>query len=159
MRILFGIIILTVAVAFNAFADDSAFFNTGFEEGESMWYNWNDGASSGEITEKYNHSGNKSACREISGEGQGCYGQITPINSGEIIEASVWVMNPSSEALLKGAEVCLRIEFWNDEGPLGSGHVESVHVKEPTGKWIKLAVKARTRDSIVPAGALAFTAN
>lgn len=154
-------IVLTLVFALCAIvqAKSDLLINPGFEDGESGWYNWNnnDSASGGRIAGEYSHSRNKSACREISGVGEGCYGQIIPINRGELIEASVWVMNPSSEALSRGAEVYLRIEFWDDEGPLGSGHVESLHINEPTNKWIKLDVKARAPAGAMEARVLAFS--
>jgi hypothetical protein len=138
-------------------ADINALLNAGFEEGEAYWYNWNDGASSGRISAEYSRSGRKSACREISGEGEGCFGQRIPVFSGDIIEASVWVMNPVREALEESGEVFLRIEFWDAaEDHLYQYDVESRRISGPTNKWVKLETTGVAPNSVAEARILAF---
>ncbi len=121
--------------------------NPGFESDEDNWYNWNDRESNGVISSEFSHEGKNSARRDINGVGQGGFGQIITVNPGDTIKASVWVMNPNPEKLENGAEAFLRIEFWDEQGPLQSGHVESVHISEPTA-WKKIEVTAT-----VPLGA------
>lgn len=155
-KALFSLAILTI-VSFllvnSVYSQNSnALINPGFEDGENDWYNWNstEGIESGQITSEYSYNGNNSAYREISGEGMGCFGQIISVNPGDAIEASVWIMNPASEALSGGAEAFLRIEFWDVQGevktPLVYGHLESTHLNKPT-KWIKIEASG-----IIPEG-------
>ncbi len=121
--------------------NSNVLINPGFEDGRDEWYNWNFGENSAEIISEYTYNGNHAACLHIFGEGQGCFGQILPIDSEQTIEASVWVMNPASQALTGNAEAYLRIEFWDEQAPLERGHVESVHLNKP-GKWMKVEVSA-----------------
>ncbi len=135
-----------------SFEKTNVLVNAGFEDGESNWYNWNsiEGLGSGQITSDYSYNGNNSACREICGEVTACFGQIIPVNPGNAVEASVWIMNPASEGLSGGAEAFLRIEFWEVQGevkvPLVHGHLESTHLNKPT-KWTKIEASG-----IVPEG-------
>ncbi|MDD5645267.1 MAG: hypothetical protein PHO00_07485 [bacterium] len=135
---------------------EEVIFNKGFEDGEFEWYNWNDGESSGNIESSQFRSGSASACREIYGVGMGCYGQIISVNPGQTLEVSAWVNNPSSDVLTDSAEVFLRVEFWNDNEPLGSGHSESRHIKGVTEGWVKLDVSARVPRGATEARILAF---
>lgn len=121
--------------------------NPGFESDEESWYNWNDQATSGIVTTEYKYSGEKAACRQIEGLGQGCYGQQIPVNPGEMVKASAWVMSPDSKALSGGAEAFVRLEFWGSNGPLSSGHKESEHIRGAAA-WKKLEISGK-----VPAGA------
>lgn len=142
-KVLFSLIILSITslLLVNAVYSErsNVLVNPGFEEGRNEWYNWNFGENSAEITSKHTYNGNNAACLHIFGEGQGCFGQILPISCDQTIEASVWVMNPSSEALTDNAEAYLRIEFWDERAPLERGHVESIHLNKPS-KWIKVEV-------------------
>lgn len=159
--VVFFVFLLTLYIT-SSYAVDNALVNSGFEEGEGNWYNWSEDAStsSGEISTKYSHSGNNSACREISGKGLGGFGQVIAIIPGDTIKASAWIMNPLSEPLSKGAEAYLRIEFWKiKEGagePLGSGQIESIHITEPT-KWIKVEVRGTAPSDVTEARILGFT--
>lgn len=129
--------------------------NPGFESGEDDWYNWNDGESNGVISSEFSHEGKNSARRDINGVGQGGFGQIITVNPRDTIKASVWVMNPNPEKLENGAEAYLRIEFWDEQGPLSSGHVESVHISEPT-TWKKIEVTATVPPGAKEARVLGF---
>jgi hypothetical protein len=120
----------------------NSLINPGFESGEDSWYDWNDQAGNGIITSEYKYSGEKSACRQVEGTGQGCYGQQMPVNPGEIVKASAWIMNPQAKALSSGAEAYVRLEFWNSSGPMSSGHKESEHIKSVT-TWKKLEVTGK----------------
>ena len=129
--------------------------NPGFESDEEGWYNWNDQAASGTVTSEYKHSGEKSVCRVVEGLGQGGYGQAVPVNPGETIKLSAWIMSPQAKALSSGGEAYIRIEFWNSSGPLESGHKESEHIKGATD-WKKLEVVAKAPAEATEARVLAF---
>lgn len=130
--------------------------NKGFEDGDFEWYNWNDGESCGSIESSEFHGGSVSACRETYGVGMGCYGQIVSVSPGQTLEVSAWVNNPSNDVLADSAEAFVRVEFWNDEGPLGSGHTESKHINGVTEGWVKLDVKAKVPRGATEARVLAF---
>lgn len=154
-----GVFILTVLclstlVALNASAETLE--NAGFEAGDSSWYNWSYQDNKGVVSDEYSYNGLYSACREILGEGMGCYGQVIKVGSKDIVSASVWVMNPSSESLTDGAEGLLRIEFWNETQPLGNNYVESESIRQPT-EWKKLKVSGIAPVGAVEARILAFS--
>ncbi|MDD5737319.1 MAG: hypothetical protein PHH20_03405 [Candidatus Omnitrophica bacterium] len=143
-KLFLAVIILSICSVCNA----NTVINPGFESDEESWYNWNDQETNGIITTEYKYSGEKAACRQIEGIGQGCYGQQIPVNPGETVKASAWVMSPDSKALSNGAEAFIRLEFWGSAGPLSSGHKESEHVKAAI-PWKKLEVNGKA-----PAGAI-----
>ncbi len=150
-----GVFLVLSFLAICSISYASALRNPGFESGEDDWYNWNDGESNGVVSSEFSHNGNNSARRDINGVGQGAFGQIIAINPGDTIKAGGWVMNPNPEKLEGGAEAFLRIEFWNEQGPLSSGHVESVHITEPT-TWKKIEVTATAPPGAKEARALGF---
>jgi len=149
------ILLFFIRGAAPAFAED-LIINKGFEDSDFEWYNWNDGESSGSIESSEFHGGSVSACREIYGVGMGCYGQIVPVSAGQTLEISAWVNNPPSDELTDSAEAFIRVEFWNDSGPLGSGHTESKHIRNATEGWIRLDVKAKVPRGATEARVLAF---
>lgn len=152
------IIIGVFLVAFHGVSQaesSNELLNPGFEDGEGDWYNWSEGANSGMISDEYNHTGINSACREISGKGMGCFGQIIPVLPGDKIAATAWIMNPDTEALSEGAEGYLRIEFWDEKAPLTKGYLESSHVKAPI-KWTKMDVSGKVPDGAKEARVLGF---
>lgn len=132
--------------------------NPGFETGEESWYNWDDdtGTNRGMISTEYCHEGQSSAGREISGSGMGGFGQIIPLNPGDAVKASAWVMSPDSEALLNGAEAYVRIEFWDGISPLGAGHTESIHINKAI-KWVKLEAFGKAPEGATETRVLGFT--
>ncbi len=131
--------------------------NPGFETGEDGWYNWDDGTgtNSGVILAEYSHEGQSSASREISGGGMGGFGQIIPLNPGDTVKASAWIMSPDSDALSNGAEAYVRIEFWDGIAPLGSGHTESIHINKAT-KWVKMEASGKAPSGATEARVLGF---
>ncbi|MDP8217147.1 MAG: hypothetical protein P9M03_00265 [Candidatus Theseobacter exili] len=127
---------------------DETLQNPGFEDGENSWYNWNVGENSGEISGTHKRGGTWAAQRDIFGKGMGCFGQELPVRPGQTVSCKAWVFNPKEAKLTAGAEIYLRIEFWNDEEPLKAGHIDSRHLANSTTDWTLL--KAKT---MAPAGA------
>ena len=148
--------ICLIAIALFAQAEETM-QNPGFEDGETGWYNWNVGQSSGEISGTHTHSGAWAAQRDIYGKGMGCFGQILPVLPGEMVSCRAWVFNPKKEKLSAGAEVYLRIEFWNDKDePLKAGHMDSRHLAAATNDWTLLKVQATAPPETAQARILAY---
>jgi len=133
----------------------NAVLNAGFESDEESWYNWNDQQTNGIVTTEYKYSGEKSACRQVEGVSQGCYGQQIPVNPGEIVKASAWAMSPEKKALSNGAEAYVRLEFWNSNGPMSSGHRESEHIRGATA-WKKLEVTGKAPEGATEVRVLGY---
>lgn len=153
-----GIFLVLIFLTLSPISYANVLTNPGFESGEDSWYNWDDGnnTNSGTISSEYNHQGVSSACRESSGRGMGGFGQIIPVNPGDTVKASAWVMSPNSEALSNGAEAYVRIEFWDGQNALGAGHKETVHINKAT-KWTKLEASGKAPSGAVEARVLGFT--
>lgn len=161
MKVLARAVLIIIGVSLMVFhsvshaESSNELINPGFEDGDSDWYNWSEGANSGMISDEYYHAGSNSACREISGKGMGCFGQIIPVLPGDKLEAMAWIMNLDTEALAEGAEAYLRIEFWDEKAPLAKGRLESSHVKAPV-KWTKVDVSGKVPDGAKEARVLGF---
>lgn len=149
-------LVIGLVMLFSSLVYGEVLSNPGFENNEESWYNWCDGDNQGYISSEYSYSGTSCACREIYGSGRGCYGRAITVNPREKISASVWGMSPSSLPLSGGAEGYLRIEFWNEKGPLGGGHVDSKRVNAASD-WVQLQVSARTPVGATEARILAFS--
>ena len=159
-KILFSLIILfmsLVSLAKMAFSQsDNALLNPGFEAGKDEWYTWNVGDNRTDMSSECTYNGNNAACVTVFGRGQGCVGQILPVNSEQTIKASAWVMNPAGQALMENAEAFLRIEFWDEQGvPLERGHVESIRLNKQ-GEWVKLETTATVPFGVQEARVLGF---
>lgn len=156
-RVVSILAILLISIAVSAYS--AVLSNPGFEGGETGWYSWSDetmsGVTSGAASSDYKYNGTNSARRTIEGKTQGCYGQPFPVNTGETVTASAWIMSPDAKALSGGGEAYIRIEFWGTNGPLGAGHVESEHIKAAT-PWKKIQATGRVPTGATEARVLAF---
>ncbi|MDP3786163.1 MAG: carbohydrate binding domain-containing protein [Candidatus Omnitrophota bacterium] len=152
-----GIFLVLIFLTLSPISYANVLTNPGFESGEDSWYNWDDGngTNSGVISGEYIHEGQSSAGKEISGLGSGAFGQIIPVNPGETVKVSAWIMSPDSGVLSNGAEAYVRIEFWDGMAPLGSGHAESIRINKAT-KWVKLKASGKAPSGATEARVLGF---
>jgi len=131
-------------------AGDNLLINPDFEMGMKGWSEWNSvpGAADGKISTEKFHGGVQSAKRWLTKPTELTYSSIVqdylPAAKGDEITLSGWLMSPSEDPLVGGAEAFLVIEFWRGTEKMAFHESERLHDQ---GSWKEFKVSG-----IVPEG-------